>query len=307
MSEITEKRKASRIAWREKNREKRSAYMKEWHKKHKEHEQEYQRKRNGCSNPQSRRKNCVRCGKVINARTDEQKYCSKECRIPNKEFGEGICQFCKKVFKRKNSQMIYCNERCGNKVYASRMKLKKGITYKKCLDCGEKFKAKTTKVRCDNCTKRHAESRLKNWQNENKSRLTNYRRNRMKAQRETNPYYKLRMSFGHLVSESLKRYARDKIPTKKNQGWSKLVGYTVKELMNRLESQFQEGMTWDNYGTYWDIDHKTPISWFKDKPEQFFKKGYSLENLQPMVKKENQKKNARQVADVIQTLNQIGR
>ena len=86
-----------------------------------------------------------------------------------------------------------------------------------------------------------------------------------------------------------------------------MVGYNLKDITDHLESKFQPGMTWENYGTLWEIDHNTPISWFKNNSENLIKVGYSLQNLQPMLKKENQHKNARSVGSVIQTLNLVGR
>jgi hypothetical protein len=40
----------------------------------------------------------------------------------------------------------------------------------------------------------------------------------------------------------------------------KIVGCSWEELKRHLESQFKEGMTWDNYGQYgWHIDHHIPL------------------------------------------------
>ena len=40
-----------------------------------------------------------------------------------------------------------------------------------------------------------------------------------------------------------------------------IVGYSARDLVRHIESQFLDGMTWDNYGE-WHIDHKRPVSWF---------------------------------------------
>ena len=60
--------------------------------------------------------------------------------------------------------------------------------------------------------------------------------------------------------------------------------YTVEELMAHLESLFKEGMTWDNYGTYWHIDHIRPKSWyvFESVEDPAFKECWALSNLQPL-------------------------
>ncbi len=70
----------------------------------------------------------------------------------------------------------------------------------------------------------------------------------------------------------------------KNQKTFDIVGYTKKELMEHLEKQFDNKMTWENYGKYWHIDHIIPISYFKIKSEQCknFKLCWRLENLRPL-------------------------
>lgn len=38
------------------------------------------------------------------------------------------------------------------------------------------------------------------------------------------------------------------------------LGCTIKEYKVYLEQQFDKNMNWDNYGTYWEIDHIVPVS-----------------------------------------------
>lgn len=72
-----------------------------------------------------------------------------------------------------------------------------------------------------------------------------------------------------------------------------LLGYSCEELMKHLEAQFKPGMTWHNYGRYWHIDHKTPVSWFSYETSECeeFKKCWALSNLQPLEATLNLKKN----------------
>lgn len=76
--------------------------------------------------------------------------------------------------------------------------------------------------------------------------------------------------------------------SKNRLAWEKLAGYTAIELKKHLESQFVEGMTWENYGK-WHIDHIIPISFFQYKtPDDVeFKMCWRLENLQPLWAKDN--------------------
>jgi hypothetical protein len=90
------------------------------------------------------------------------------------------------------------------------------------------------------------------------------------------------------ICNSLKR----KGLSKKETDWQKAVGYTVEQLKEHLEKQFDDKMNWENHGTLWHIDHIKPKSLFEydsiDNPE--FKKCWSLDNLQPLEAKENIRK-----------------
>ena len=72
------------------------------------------------------------------------------------------------------------------------------------------------------------------------------------------------------------------------------LGYTPKALKEHLESQFTEGMTWDNYGLYgWHIDHIIPRCFFNFDDIVEFKYCWSLHNLQPLWAKDNLKKGSK--------------
>jgi len=70
------------------------------------------------------------------------------------------------------------------------------------------------------------------------------------------------------------------------------MGYTAQQLRDHFESLLAPGMIWANYGTEWEIDHKIPL-WsfdYSDITDPQFKKCWSLKNLQPLWKADNQKK-----------------
>jgi len=66
-------------------------------------------------------------------------------------------------------------------------------------------------------------------------------------------------------------------------------GYTPDELREHIENQFEPRMTWENYGSYWCLDHIIPASWFNyqsyDDPE--CKACWRLDNLRPLEKIKN--------------------
>lgn len=67
--------------------------------------------------------------------------------------------------------------------------------------------------------------------------------------------------------------------------WEQYFPYTLQELKEHLELQFQPGMTWENYGRYgWHIDHIIPQSVlpFDSIEDLNFRICWSLDNLRPL-------------------------
>lgn len=69
------------------------------------------------------------------------------------------------------------------------------------------------------------------------------------------------------------------------------VGYDVSNLMARLELNFKPGMTWQNHGKVWHIDHKKPLKYFDYSDEKQVKLSWLLCNLQPLFALDNLRKN----------------
>jgi hypothetical protein len=63
------------------------------------------------------------------------------------------------------------------------------------------------------------------------------------------------------------------------------LGCTVGELKAYLESKFQPGMAWQNWGVgagKWNIDHVRPLVSFDLTDRQQFLQAYRYSNLQPL-------------------------
>lgn len=77
---------------------------------------------------------------------------------------------------------------------------------------------------------------------------------------------------------------------KHSKGWENLFAYTLDELKIHLESQFDDNMNWDNFGSFWWVDKIIPSSRYVYSDLEEFRKCWSLKNLRPLYKKDCQKK-----------------
>lgn len=65
--------------------------------------------------------------------------------------------------------------------------------------------------------------------------------------------------------------------------WSEILGYSKEELKNHLQSEFKDGMTFENYGDLWGVTFHIPrrCYTFNKYWDNEFKKCWTLKNLKP--------------------------
>ena len=102
---------------------------------------------------------------------------------------------------------------------------------------------------------------------------------------KTNPLFKLKHNIRNLIRNSIKGNGYSK--TTKTY---KILGCSFDIFKKHIESQFSEGMQWENYG-HWEYDHITPISWATSEAEIIALNHYT--NFRPLWREENQKKSNR--------------
>jgi len=91
------------------------------------------------------------------------------------------------------------------------------------------------------------------------------------------------------VRSALKSSPR-KLKSRDKDSMLDLIGCTVEECKKHIESQWQEGMIWDNHGSdegEWHIDHRMPCNLFDLNNENERKKCFHYTNLQPLWATEN--------------------
>ena len=86
---------------------------------------------------------------------------------------------------------------------------------------------------------------------------------------------------------------------------TKALGCTPQEFQEYLIANFSEGMTMENHGIVWEIDHTFPLAKVdKNNPEEIMLATHFL-NLKPMYKEENMKKSDKITIDKEQHFNMI--
>lgn len=95
----------------------------------------------------------------------------------------------------------------------------------------------------------------------------------------------------HRIKKAMKKRINDCLNATRSQNtWRSIVSCTPKELVNHLESQFTPEMSWENYGSFWHIDHIVPCAAFDPTLSNHLKWCWHHKNLRPLKGTENEEK-----------------
>jgi len=207
-------------------------------------------------------------------KTKSEERVMKKCRK---------CEVVKSLdeFHRRNNRKSGCAskcKKCAQQYYeANREKL---LEYTKqwAKDNKEKKAEYNRQYRQDNKEKKAEYNRQYN--QEHKAERNEYRRNRYNNE----PAIALRTNVSNLIGHALKRNDG----SKQGESMEQYLPYTIEQLKEHLENQFEPWMNWDNQGE-WHIDHIYPQSKlpYDSMTHPNFLKCWALENLQPLEAKEN--------------------
>ena len=104
--------------------------------------------------------------------------------------------------------------------------------------------------------------------------------------RKTDNSYKIKDKIRSCINSALKRKTNYR---RKNKA-SYYLGIEVDLYREYIESKFQKGMTWDNRGIYWQIDHIKPLSAFNLENESECLLAFNYKNTQPLTSECNRLK-----------------
>jgi hypothetical protein len=200
-------------------------------------------------------KQCRKCGQI----KDTLEFHADKTK---KDGFNSWCKLCRGSKKKfiKPAGMKKCNI-CG--------KIKSVDDFHKNITCKDGFHGC-----CKDCKKQRDKERKEKRKETIKKQEAVYYKTR-KQLRKINVNYRLR----HRLSNRLAKIFNYKDIYKVNE----IIGCTVAELKNHLESQFLPGMTWKNYGFYgWHIDHIRPCSSYNLSDINQVKKCFHFSNLRPL-------------------------
>lgn len=201
------------------------------------------------------KKTCTKCGEE-----KELKLFVKNNR--KKDGYSSWCKECKKQYYLNNKEEILIK----SKKYRDENK--------------EKISKRDKKYRIKNFEKLKKKKKI--YLKKNKEKIKERHRNYLRKKRKTDNMFKLTDNIRTLIRNSF-LYSKNCGKTSKTE---KILGCSYQEFRRHLESQFQEGMTWDNYGRNgWHIDHIYPVSKAKDERHLIELNHYT--NLQPLWEKDN--------------------
>ena len=158
--------------------------------------------------------------------------------------------------------------------------------------------------------KQQSEYRIANWDKKkainNKWRRENY--GKMKA--DPNRAQELAE---YKIKTNTSRRIREMLGVEKSEASMKYVGCSIPEFRTYLENQFEEGMSWNNYGSnddknvrVWHIDHRLPCDAFDMSNKFQVQACFHYTNLQPMWAVENIiKRNSHNKDELVHYLNKM--
>lgn len=164
-----------------------------------------------------------------------------------------------------------------------REKIREGAK-KHYMENKEKIRTKQKEYRGGN--KEKITEAKKEYIERNKDKHNEYRRNLYAHKMRNNSCFRLKKSLRQRLYIAVKLSGKIK-----SQKTMNLLGCSDIELKTHLETKFQKGMTWDNYGLRgWHIDHIIPCSSFDLTKKEEQEKCFHYTNLQPLWWMDNIKK-----------------
>lgn len=218
-------------------------------------------------------------------------YTGKPCKRLHwsKRTKAGICSECRKVYDSRDDARNPWrkNEERKRRVKASRERYHSDPNYRrKRID--DRMEWHNNKMETDPEYAERYREKVKVWSRRRWEKIGSkeeanrrWRRWQNKLKKEQPDRWKAIVACRNMIQRCIDR------GYKKDETTVEALGYSPVDLVNHLENQFSEGMTWENHGE-WHVDHIRPICSFPlDTPPSVVS---ALSNLQPLWKDDNMAK-----------------
>lgn len=126
--------------------------------------------------------------------------------------------------------------------------------------------------------------KIKKYRIINKNEIKELKKKYNKDRKRNDALYKLTCNIRTLISKSIRQFGFSK-----KSKTSKILCCSFNDFKIHIEKQFDNKMTWNNYGIYWQIDHIYPVSKCLNEEHLLLLNHYT--NLRPLEASENNKKN----------------
>jgi hypothetical protein len=229
------------------------------------------------------KKACVGCGKMVAARRDATSLCHG-CHEANALLDAQIllrsCVECGAQYPSPNSARRHCDACYAARAASARGSLK--IVRERlppvarvCLGCGATLNRSPAAKRCVACAalRERSEKRARRarnaeryrvvhaaWKAANRGRLNEYKRDYDNQRKRIDHVFKLVSYVRSRVATAL-RASRLKGRRVTARGALRYLGCPFDDFARHIESQFTDGMSWENFGkSGWHVDHIYPLA-----------------------------------------------
>jgi hypothetical protein len=113
------------------------------------------------------------------------------------------------------------------------------------------------------------------WRQNNPQRIVDYSREYAARKYATDIEYRLKNNLRNRVRAIL-------MGRNKSGSAVRDLGCTVAELRTHIEAQFDDAMSWDNWGSIWQLDHERPLVSFDLTQREQFLQACHYTNLRPL-------------------------
>lgn len=262
---------------------------------------------------------CVKCGETTDNFKDGLRKC-RECY--NEETREKTQNYIKKVkicntcgeetdnFRFSKNKCIKCEKKYNSETYKIKKTLKEIKTCVICEETSDNFRC--TQNTCIECSKIYRIQKQISkrpidepiiFKRKGQCKICGSKTNKIrprtytcyKCQYHKNPNNKIKNNLRSRTSKLIKN----------ETGKFKYLCATVEFLMDWLEYNFDDNMNWNNYGTYWEIDHIIPCASFDFSIEENKYKCFAWFNIRPLEKNENATKGDKILPKIIKKYEKI--